>query len=590
MQSCDLLSTKIGLYKDAIFDRVDTETVAHASHAMASQSSTGKPQELEQKLEKKMLEIAATKRLETAQSLAQKLGLPFSDLTGIPIDPEALTIVPEQTARDAGLAVISKSGATLVIVTTDPQNPKTRAEIERLQSQGLTVSVFVTTSDALSKAWERYGTIKTTEVFEIGAVEINEEDLQQLQAQISTIADLKQQITKVSVTKLLEILLAGALKIQASDIHFEPQAEHTRLRYRLDGLLQDVTMLDTEYYHKLLSRLKVLSKLKLNVHKIPQDGRFTIREKDIAIEVRVSVLPSEYGETVVMRLLDPRTIRKDLKDLGMRPDILAQVQEQLAKPNGTLMTTGPTGSGKTTTLYAFVSHLNTPDVKIITIEDPIEYHIEGISQTQVDPSKGYTFESGLRSIVRQDPDVILVGEIRDFETADIALNAALTGHLVLSTIHTNDAAGTIPRLIDLGVKPEMIAPALTMAMGQRLLRQLCSHCKIAKTIPSDELKKIQEAIAPIQERFKLPAINIKTTIYIPGTCVQCNQLGYKGRIGVYEVFTITRAMEKLILNRPAMSDIRDLAIQEGMVTMLQDGYLKLLDGTTSLEEIRRILG
>ncbi|MBX4211697.1 MAG: GspE/PulE family protein [Candidatus Yanofskybacteria bacterium] len=407
--------------------------------------------------------------------------------------------------------------------------------------------------------------------------------------QVQTIGDLKNQVTELPATQLLEILTAGALKMEASDIHFEPEAEKVRLRYRLDGLLQDVTNLDPELYQRVLNRIKVLAKLKLNVHHTPQDGRFTIRQKITAIEVRVSVLPSEYGETVVMRLLDPRTIRTKLEELGMRQDIMALVTEQIQKPNGALLTTGPTGSGKTTTLYAFVNFLNKPDTKIITIEDPIEYHIEGISQSQVDTSKDYTFANGLRSIVRQDPDIILVGEIRDSETAEIALNAALTGHLVLSTIHTNDAAGTIPRLIDLGVRPVTIAPAISMAMGQRLVRRLCEHCKKKAPLTSEELIKVKQELEPIRERFKLPELTEGFEIYIPGGCTECNQLGYKGRIGIYEVFAVSKEMEKLIHTSPATSDIRDLAVKEGMVTMLQDAYMKLIEGTTSIEEIRRVV-
>jgi len=279
------------------------------------------------------------------------------------------------------------------------------------------------------------------------------------------VADLRDKVTKISATKMLEILIAGALKIGASDIHFEPETEKVRLRYRLDGVLSDIVAIDVLSYEKILNRVKIVSNLKLNINGAPQDGRFTINQKNAVIEVRVSILPSEFGETVVMRLLDPRTIKEGLEQLGIREDLLVLIKEQISKPTGAILTTGPTGSGKTTTLYAFVRHLNNPGTKIITIEDPIEYHIQGISQTQVEPEKGYGFANGLRAIVRQDPDIILVGEIRDAEAADIALQAALTGHLVFSTIHTNNAAGTIPRLIDLGVKPEIIAPARHAAAG-----------------------------------------------------------------------------------------------------------------------------
>ncbi len=550
----------------------------------------GMSTDIQAELEKKLSSIGAHEQERTAQALAQELGLNYADLTGLPIDPDALKTIPEALSRAAGVALIQARGATGVVATIDPRTPEAKKLIEELGAHHSSLRVLIVSLETMNIIWERYSTIKTVQTFEAGTINVDDTALTKAQESIKNLNDLKGQLEHIAVTQLLEILIAGALAIKASDIHFEPEAEMCRLRYRLDGLLHDVTTLEPQRYQRILNRIKVLSKMKLNVTKSPQDGRFTIHQSNIEIEVRVSVLPSEYGESIVMRLLDPRGINADLKSLGMREDVLAQVTALLAKPQGTLLTTGPTGSGKTTTLYAFLNHLNAPDMKIITVEDPIEYHVAGINQTQVDPEKGYTFASGLRAIVRQDPDIILIGEIRDLETASIALEAALTGHMVLSTIHTNDAAGTVPRLVDLGVKPETIAPALTMAMGQRLVRKLCGKCKKKVTLDANDIKKISEEIAPIQKRFSLPNIDEKTTFYSPGECEECNNIGYKGRTGVYEVFEITRAMEKLILDNASVSDIRDLAIKEGMVTMLQDGYLKLLQGVTSLEEIRRVLG
>ncbi|OGN03417.1 MAG: hypothetical protein A3G02_03345 [Candidatus Yanofskybacteria bacterium RIFCSPLOWO2_12_FULL_44_13b] len=425
------------------------------------------------------------------------------------------------------------------------------------------------------------------EVFEIGAIKVSEEEIANFQNQIKSISDLKNKVAGLSVTKLLEILLAGALKIGASDIHFEPQGQKTRLRYRLDGVLNDVADIPSEEYKKIVSRVKVLSKLKINVSDSPQDGRFTIHLSNVDIEIRVSVLPSEYGETIVMRLLDPRTIRQQLEDLGMRPDLLEIVKEQLKKSTGAILTTGPTGSGKTTSLYAFIQYVNSPDVKVITIEDPIEYHISSISQTQVEPEKGYSFATGLRAIVRQDPDIILVGEIRDAETAEIALNAALTGHLVLSTLHTNNAAGTIPRLIDLGIQAQTIAPAITMAMAQRLVRKLCPSCKKESILSLEIMKKIEAHLSGIAKRYGIDLRNIK--IFEAGKCDKCNQTGYLGRIGVYEAFLITPDMQKLILSSPSIPEIEAAAVEQGMVSMLQDGYLKMIEGLTTMEEIERVL-
>lgn len=549
-----------------------------------------KPQSLEKALEKKLANIESRRVEESAEERAKTLGLPFSNLRNIPIDSEVLTLVDETTARKTGIAAIYREKNKLTVAVLYPEASETQETINSLKKRGFEVIPVMSSPESLARIWERYKNVTKAEEFEVGAIELEERTLAAIQEKITNLADLRTSVAKASATELLDTLVAGAIKMEASDVHFEPERENTRLRYRLDGLLQDITNLDTGSYQKTLNRIKILSKLKLNIHTAAQDGRFTIRQGETSIEVRVSVLPSEYGETTVMRLLDPRTIRTKLEDLGMRSDVLEVVKTQIQKPTGAILTTGPTGSGKTTTLYSLVQFLNAKDTKIITIEDPIEYHVAGISQTQVEPDRGYDFADGLRSIVRQDPDVILVGEIRDRETAEIAMDAALTGHLVFSTIHTNDAAGTVPRLIDLGVRSETIAPALTLAMGQRLLRRLCEKCKQASKLSGNDLKAVAESMNPVRERFGIKEIGDATDVYVPKGCGECNETGYRGRIGVYEVFVVTKEMEKLILSSPAISEVRDQAVKEGMVTMLQDGYLKLLNGITSLEEIRRVLG
>lgn len=352
-----------------------------------------------------------------------------------------------------------------------------------------------------------------------------------------------------TTTDLLDIVMSGAIAMQASDIHFEPQEEQVRLRVRVDGLLQDAFTFEKEAYHHLLSRLKILSKIKLNITDKAQDGRFSIEGDGSLIEIRTSSLPSEYGESVVMRILNPKNL-KALDTLGLRKDLYDIFVEEIKKPNGMIVVTGPTGAGKTTTLYAFLLKIQNPEIKIITIEDPIEYHIKGISQTQAEPEKGYGFAEGLRSIVRQDPDVILVGEIRDLETAKIALQASLTGHLVLTTLHTNDAAGTIPRLIDLGADAASVASALRMVVAQRLVRKICQDCS-------------------------------------GKGCSICNQTGYKGRVGLYEVFLVDEEMQKLILTNPPVSAIKKLAIKKGMITIWESGLIEVKNGATTLEEVKK---
>ncbi len=428
----------------------------------------------------------------------------------------------------------------------------------------------------------------------IGEVKIPSQELEDFKKRVKNVSQLKKAVEKVVVapiTEVLKTILLGAISLGASDIHIEPGEEEVRLRVRIDGVLHDAFVFDHKTFKRLLSRIKLLSGLKLNVTNRPQDGRFTISLLDLFdIEIRASTLPSEYGETVVLRLLNPKNLI-EIEELGLRKDLLEVFEKEIKKPNGMMIVTGPTGSGKTTTLYAVLKRINKPEIKIITIEDPIEYHLVGLSQTQVDPSKGYTFASGLRSIVRQDPDVILVGEIRDLETAEIACQAALTGHLVFSTLHTNDAAGAVARLIDLGVKPVTIAPALNIVIAQRLPRRVCKKCaKFVKPSPK-ELKRIKKALAKVKKEILPPAF-FKSNFKIPKAvgCEDCNFTGYRGRIGIYEAFIVDDEMERFILKSPSIVDMRELAIKKGMVPMYQDGLIKVLEGITTIEEVERVAG
>jgi len=426
----------------------------------------------------------------------------------------------------------------------------------------------------------------------LGSVEISPKIIEETEAQVKNIGGFKKKIQEYisqNVTYLLDVILYGAIKLDASDVHIEPQEDEARLRIRLDGILQDVVFFDYNTYHHLLSRLKLLSKLKLNITDKPQDGRFSIEVNDLLIEVRTSSLPAEYGESIVMRILNPKSLIS-LDDLGLRKDLYNTFQKEIEKPNGMIIVTGPTGSGKTTTLYAFLKKIQNPEIKIITIEDPIEYHLKGVSQTQVAPEKGYDFSDGLRSIVRQDPDVILVGEIRDLETAKIALQAALTGHLVLSTLHTNDAAGTIPRLVDLGVDPSSIASGLKMAVAQRLVRKVCKKCSTPAKPTASELSEIRKGLKNLPKTIKIPDLE-KIIIAKPkdGGCEACNFTGYKGRQGLFEAFLVDSEMEKFILTNPPVSSIRELAIKKGMITMYQSGLIDIVLGKTTMEEVMRVV-
>ncbi|MCX6718204.1 MAG: GspE/PulE family protein [Candidatus Staskawiczbacteria bacterium] len=426
----------------------------------------------------------------------------------------------------------------------------------------------------------------------LGSVTISPKIIGEVEKEVKDIAGFKKKIEEYvagNITELLDVILYGAIALDVSDIHVEPQEKDARLRIRLDGILQDVIFFNQDSYHHLLSRLKLLSKLKLNITDKPQDGRFTIEISESLIEIRTSSLPSEYGESIVMRILNPKNLIS-LDDLGLRADLYKTFQKEIEKPNGMIIVTGPTGSGKTTTLYAFLKKIQNSEIKIITIEDPIEYHLKGISQTQVAPEKGYDFSDGLRSIVRQDPDVILVGEIRDLETSKIALQAALTGHLVLSTLHTNDAAGTIPRLVDLGVEPSSIASGLKMAVAQRLVRKVCKKCSTLEKPTADELSEIKKGLKALPSSLKLPDLDeVKIAKVKEGGCALCNFTGYKGRQGLFEAFLVDSEMEKFILTNPPVSSIRELAIKKGMVTMYQSGLIDVVLLKTTMEEVLRVV-
>jgi len=434
-----------------------------------------------------------------------------------------------------------------------------------------------------------------------GEIKISSEFLSEIQRDVANIPSLQEKIEESfesRISETLEVILGGSIYLGISDIHFEPKKQISKIRVRADGMLQEVISFDPEIYKKIVSRIKLLSRLKLNIKDRPQDGRFSVSlpedpnaaiTKLYTIEIRVSVLPSEYGETIVLRILNPKKL-VSFDRLGLRPDLLELFEKEMSKPNGMVIVTGPTGSGKTTTLYAFLKKVQSPETKIITIEDPIEYHLAEISQTQVNPAKQYTFANGLRSVMRQDPDIILVGEIRDLETASIALQASLTGHLVFTTLHTNDAAGTIVRLQSLGEKPVNIAPAINLAVAQRLIRKACKHCKKTRKVKPEELKKIKEAFINFPKSIKKPIIDANLKIAEIVGCPECNSTGYKGRLGIFEAFVIDDDMENFILTSPSIADLNQKAIEKGMTTVYQDGILKVVEGTTTIEEIERVAG
>jgi type IV pilus assembly protein PilB len=530
-----------------------------------------------------------------AQRLAEKLGLQYIDLAKIPVSLDAVRLLPEQEAKDAKVATIEVKSQKVALAAVNPELPATKKAIEELTAKKYEVKVVVVSPTSMRAAWQFYRFIKPETENITGKINITAERLADLRARLVTIDAVHDEIAKlnfanVSPITMVEIILAGAMGLRASDIHTEAEQNKAKIRFRVDGLLHDIyDDIPLHAYQSFVSRIKLLSEMKLNVKSEAQDGRFTIGLAGKEIEMRVSVIPAEFGETIVMRILDPSATMVTLPDLGLRADNLVLVKRELDRPNGLILNTGPTGSGKTTTLYAFLRTMNDPTVKIITLEDPIEYRIDGVEQTQVNDESGYTFASGLRAIVRQDPDVILVGEVRDLETADIAMQAALTGHLVLSTLHTNDAVGAVPRLINLGVKPESIGPALALVIAQRLVRVLCKDCK-KETAPDDATK------AHIEEFFKkLPGKVDRAPfkdykMYEPVGCDKCNKMGYKGRVGVFEFLEGGADLETTILKEASEVALRGVADRQGMVTMQQDGILKVLEGKTTFDEVKSATG
>jgi len=553
--------------------------------------------------EEKQKEFLAKVRREEeenrAKLLAEKLGFPYINLSFSPIEQEALIIISKEESEASQTAIINKEGKILQLVAKNPDSKEIQSLIASLEKKGFTIKIFIVSENSLKKALSQYPSQK--DVKEItGMVKISDEAILQLKKKIFNVKSLQEILEKLfksNASEIVEAVLSGASILKASDIHFESEKDKIRIRLRLDGVLEDIIFMPNSIYSIIVNRIKLLSGLKLNIHEKAQDGRFSISSGNLPtgeaganIEIRTSVLPSAYGENIVMRVLDPDIIKVNLENLGIREDDLEIIKNQLQKPTGMILTTGPTGSGKTTTLYAFIKKILTSDIKIITIEDPIEYHIEGISQTQVEPDKGYTFENGLRSIVRQDPDVILVGEIRDFETAEIAMHAALTGHLVFSTLHTNDAVGAIPRLIDLGVKPPVIAPAVNLLMAQRLLRKLCLKCAKKRSIKKEEIEIFKKILTGLPKRVDFKSeVNEKTEISEANGCKDCHN-GYFGRVAIMELFEINDETEKLILKSPAEVELKEMAKKTGMVTMTQDAVIKILESVTTITEAERIIG
>jgi type II secretory ATPase GspE/PulE/Tfp pilus assembly ATPase PilB-like protein len=526
-----------------------------------------------------------------ASNLAREKGYYYVDLNLFPMSGDDIRVISEEDSRKFRTAVFQKRGKNLKVGIVDPNDPGTVGFVEKLKSEeGYDTTIYVLSPTSLEKVWNKYKFTPFLENVDLLRMSLSGGDLEEFDKNFGNLIELKKRIREIPTTQVVNTIMAGAIKMDASDIHFEPQEADVRLRYRIDGVLQDIGVLPRESYTFILNRVKMMGKMKLNIRKISQDGHFNVELENTRIDIRVNVIPGNYGESIVMRLLNQADVLLDVESLGLQGKAKEELMKQIEKPSGMILNTGPTGSGKTTTLYAIVNKVNQPDVKIITIEDPIEYQIKGISQTEVSKSKDYTFAKGLRAIVRQDPDIILVGEIRDDETADVAVNAALTGHLVLSTVHTNSAAATVPRLIELGVKPNLIPPSVNAFIAQRLVRRLCEFCKEEYAPAPEAADSVKKMLALISPKAKLELPKEVNVLYRSKGCPKCNNIGYKGRVAIFEIITISEAIGKLIENMASEGDIAREALEEGMITMTQDGILKAVSGVTSIDEVVRVTG
>lgn len=555
----------------------------------------------EEKQKKQLEDLKRKEEEELVEMLAtSKYNLPYVNLYNLGVDNEALRAISEADARKLYIAPFKLIGKNIFIALRSPTPELMSALKEEMERKNLETTFYMTSLASIEKVWERYEELSMAENTKIGGLDISAEILRDTAKDIHKLQDIKIFMQKVleekkvhKISRLLEIILAGAIAINASDIHIEAEQDKGRLRLRLDGVLQDVDFFDLDIYKLLNSRIKLLSGMKLTSNKA-QDGRFSITEGEDEISIRTSLIPGSYGESIVMRILDPKSIQIELENIGIEKALFDVIEKEIAKPNGMILVTGPTGSGKTTTLYAFLRKIYSSEINIITIEDPVEYRLKGITQTQTDSKREYGFLEGLRAALRQDPDVIMVGEIRDAETAHIAVQSALTGHIVFSTLHTNNAAGVIPRLIDLGVNPKILVSALSLSIAQRLVRKLCEFCKVEKQPDEAKIEIIKSIINGMQEEGKDLTqhgidINAPYKMYEHVGCDKCNETGYKGRIGIFEAILTDEEIEKIMPENPSEREIKKVASKQGILSMRQDGVVKILQGITSFGEVQSVV-
>jgi type IV pilus assembly protein PilB len=509
--------------------------------------------------------------------LSQQYGIPSVDVAKFDIDPEVSKLIPSDVAQKYMIVPLNRTGSTLTIAMVDPSNVFAIDDVKFMTGYNVEPVVASETSikEAIDKHYDSADMLQT--VMQDIQEEVNIDIIDDIEEDID-VGEMKQAVEDAPVVKLVNLILAEAIKKGASDVHIEPYEKEFRVRYRIDGVLYEVMAPPLRLKNALTSRLKIMAELDIAERRLPQDGRIKLKMKGKEVDLRVSTLPTLFGEKVVMRILDKSNLMLDMTMLGFEPETLKRLQEAVFSPYGMVLVTGPTGSGKSTTLYSALGQVNKPDVNIMTAEDPVEYNVMGINQVQMKEEIGLNFAAALRSFLRQDPDIVMVGEIRDYETAEIAVKAALTGHLVLSTLHTNDAPSTINRLLNMGIEPFLIASSVVLIMAQRLSRRICSECKQQVEVPEKTL--IDIGLTPKQAS--------EVTCYQGVGCPTCSDTGYKGRVGLYEVMPIDDQIRELILEGGSAAEIKEVAVANGMQTLRMSALNKLVDGATTVDEVLRV--
>ena len=520
---------------------------------------------------------------------AKELGLSYINIAKTPINPDLLKILKPTTAKKAMMMPFFRIGKRLRVAIVDPNNAETKRVIEELKKQKYLININLASEEGLKEVLKLYESDQYKVKKEIKTT-YEESSVQSYEKELVNLGELKEKVEAATSEEGLQLINMGAMKTGASDIHFEPEANNVRVRFRIDGILHKVFDLETSTYKNLVNQIKYLSKMKLNINNVPQDGRFSFDLNKRKIDVRVSDIPTQFGESFVFRLLDSEKGLLSYEEMGFEHGYLEKMQNLTNLSHGMILCTGPTGAGKTSTLYTVLDKFNSPEAKIITLEDPIEYNLKGISQSQINEKRGYNFADGLKSILRQDPDIVMIGEIRDVDTAETASQAALTGHVVLSTLHTNSAVETIPRLINMGLPPFMVAPSLNTIIAQRLVRRVCDNCKVMKPIPETELKDIKQTVEAINKVRPDLKIEIPDKLPRPVGCDKCSHTGYSGRIAIHEIIDIDYEIRDMILKEESSNNILLAARRKGLITMREDGILKVLEGITTLEEVTRVTG